>query len=142
MRLPASSKTTSAPPLCDASWMTVRGFFLLPGRAVPQHGQMTVELLPFAFVANGSIKPGRGFSLPCPPTIRNSIGPPSGLLLISRAMHSPSSASRKCRALVAPFFESQPDLKIGISAPQLDDPQRTVRAHRYAIGLAPSGSGG
>ena len=37
-------------------------------------------------------------------------------------------------------MDSQNDRASGISAPQLGASQRTVRAHRYAIGLAPSGS--
>src|SRR5208282_4430266 len=42
----------------------------------------------------------------------------------------------------AAFLQSQKERTSGISAPQFGDSHVTVRAHRYAIGVAPSGSGG
>src|SRR5687768_898647 len=116
--LPELSKITSAPPRWAESCREVRGLCLLPGKTVPQHGQTTFALLPLAFVAIGSMTPGRWCSLPCPCTMRNLIGPPRGLAAIKSATHSPSSASRKYRALAAPFLDNHADLKIGISAPQ------------------------
>jgi hypothetical protein len=59
-----------------------------------------------------------------------------------RATQSPSADSLKYLALFAPFLESHAVLKIGISAPQFGASHCTVRAQRYAMGFAPSGSPG
>ena len=120
VRRPSLSKTASAPPRWAASWVRTRP----GGKTAPQHthvafARVTVPVCTssFAFGSNTS-NSTRG-------------GIPSGC------------STRYCSArLRVAFLHSQNERMSGISAPQFGDSQRTVRAQRYAMGVAPSGSVG
>ena len=120
MRRPSSSNTASAPPRTSASCARTRS----GGNTDSQHGH----------VARARV------------TVPARTSDSAGGSKTSNATRGGSPAGRSTRSRNArfrpAFRASQNDRISGISAPQRGASQRTVRAHKYAIGTAPSASDG